>query len=163
MVMGWNSSRFFNLTGATYDLEGDGNNIANDNQGCCAPPIFVNSGLVRKSSGLGMAVIGVVPGYIGLAFDNSGGTVEVNSGTLVLNGGGSSVDGTFNVSAGAVLDLTGGGGPTWSGLLTGSGAGQVQFNSGSITSPGLTLNFPDGLFHWTGGVWVGTVTNFPAC
>jgi len=50
----------------------------------------------------------------------------VDSGTLSLGTSGISVGGTFIVASGAVLDLTGGKGPTWSGLVTGSGAGTVS-------------------------------------
>jgi hypothetical protein len=38
----------------------------------------------------------------------------VDSGTLVLGGGGSSSNGTFNVADGAVVDLTGGANSDWS-------------------------------------------------
>jgi len=109
--------------------------------------------LLRKSGGSGTSIIGV-------PFDNSDGTIEVDSGTLSLAAGGTSASGTFNVAAGAVLDLTGGSSPTWSGLVNGSGAGTVSLNSGTVaTSPSLTLDFPDGLFQWTGGWLSGTTIN----
>ena len=127
--------------------------------GCCNGPVFNNYGLVRKSRGAGTSSIGAMAGDPNLPFNNLGGTVAVDNGTLVLNGGGSSAGGTFSVAAGAVLDVTGGSGVTWSGLMTGSGAGQVQFNGGYINASALTVNFPDGLFQWNGGLWEGTVTN----
>ena len=115
--LGWSGTAFVNLGTGTYDLEGDNDNIANDNMGCCSPPYFNNYGLIRKSSGAGTSVIGAVPGYIGLTFDNLGGTIEVDDGTLVLNGGGGSSNATVNVSAGALLDLTGGSSMTWAGQM----------------------------------------------
>jgi len=77
-----------------------------------------------------------------------------------LAGGGSSAGGTFVAAAGAAVDLTGGGSPDWSGQNTGSGPGQVQLNSGMLTAlSGLGLNFPVGLFQWTGGTLDGYFTN----
>ena len=71
---------------------------------------FDNYGLVQKSGGTGTSVLA---GYRG-TFNNYGGTIEVDSGTLVLGQGYSSSNGTFNVAAGAVCDLTGGQSPQWS-------------------------------------------------
>ena len=41
------------------------------------------------------------------------------------------------------------------GLMTGSGAGQVQLNSGTLWANGgpLTLNFPANLLQWNGGMF----------
>jgi hypothetical protein len=59
-----------------------------------------------------------------------------------------------------VLDLTGGNAPVYSGELTGSGLGQVWFDSGTIlASPALLLDFPPGLFQWNGGILQGIITN----
>jgi len=144
------STHFNNQAGGTYDIEGDGGIINSDNAWFTS---FNNSALLRKSGGSGTSIIGV-------PFDNSDGTIEVDSGTLSLAAGGTSASGTFNVAAGAVLDLTGGSSPTWSGLVNGSGAGTVSLNSGTVaTSPSLTLDFPDGLFQWTGGWLSGTTIN----
>ena len=90
---------------------------------------FYNYGLLRKSGGTGSTVMAVNDNG---NFMNYGGTIEVDSGTLVLgrSGGAGSSNGTFNVAAGAVCDLTGGESPSWSGVMTGSGAGQVQVNNG---------------------------------
>ena len=107
---------FNNEPGAVYQFATD-NVIGNDSPGNSSP-VFSNQGLVWKSGGTNYSAIGI-------AFNNQGGEVKVDSGTLYLNGGGTSSNAVFNVAAGAVLDLTGGSAPTWSGELTGSGAGQV--------------------------------------
>ena len=56
---------------------------------------------------------------------DSGATVNIQSGTYT---GGV----TFNVGQGATVDLTGGQTVTYSGTLTGSGAGTVQLSSGTV-------------------------------
>ena len=44
--------------------------------------------------------------------------------------------------------------------MTGTGNGAVEFNSGTIiASPGLTLDFPEGMFQWSGGTFQGAVVN----
>jgi hypothetical protein len=157
--LGWDGTSFQNLTGGVYELAGDGNRLADNNAGSSTPPFFSNSGLIRKSSGTGVSAIGFAPGFVSLAFNNEGGTIEVDQGVLVLNGRGTSSNGTFNVSSGAVLDLTGGASPTWAGAMTGGGAGQVQLNSGVLNGAGLMLNLPGSFFQWTGGTLAGTATN----
>jgi RHS repeat-associated protein len=99
-------------------------------------------------------------------FELTGGTVKVDSGNLVLSGFNTSTGGSFVVSQGATVDLTGGNIPTYTGTYTGSGGGQVQLNSGGINigSGGATFDFPKGMFQWTGGkiansFVVGTLTN----
>ena len=99
-------------------------------------------------------------------FNLNSGTVKVNSGNLALAGGfGTETGGTYNVASGAVLDLNGGSsGDTFTGTFTGTGAGPVQLNSGSIQigGSGATFDFPKGQFQWTGGSIAnagGTLTN----
>jgi hypothetical protein len=113
----------------------------------------VNEGLVWKSAGTNIS-------YLSPAFYNFDGTVKVDSGTLSLNGGGASTNGFFNVSAGAVLDLTGGNAPTWVGEISGGGSGQVVLASGTLSAtPSLTLDFTNQLFQWDGGTLQGVITN----
>ncbi len=135
---------FTNAAGATYDLHSDAN------VGQSGYP-FNNVGLFKKSVGTGTSTLSV-------AFNNQGGTVEVDSGTLQLpiNQTSTSTGGVFNVSAGALLDL--GDGEHFTGTYTGSGAGTVQLSTGtdpnnlySDNVTGMTLNFPGSLFQWTGG------------
>jgi hypothetical protein len=103
------------------------------------------SGVVYKTAGSLTASI--------TSFNNSGGTVEVQSGTLLLSGG-TSTGGTYNAdNPGTVLDLTDGNTQVITGTYTGSGAGTVRLSGGSLVVPvaGATFNFPAGLFQWTGG------------
>ena len=92
-------------------------------------------------------------------------TFNVGQGTtLDLTGGTYSGGAVFNVAQGAVVDLTGGQTVTYSGTLTGSGSGTVQFTTGTMTVGvgGLTLDFPGSMFQWTGGgleASGGNVTN----
>ena len=96
----------------------------------------------------------------------SGGTT-INVGadaTLDILGGTYTGGVTFNVGQGALVDLTSGLTVTYGGTLTGSGSGTVLFSSGqlNVALGGLTLNFPESMFQWTGGVIdssAGDVTN----
>jgi RHS repeat-associated protein len=121
-------------------------------------PTFTNTGTITKSSGAGLN------STIGITFNNTGGTITVNSGQLTLDSGTSS-GGTYNAAANSVLDLTGGGTQNYTGTFTGSGAGAVRLSSGTInfTLTNATFNFPAGLFQWTGGTITGlsgsTLTN----
>jgi hypothetical protein len=142
-----NEDTIVNSTNGTYDFAGDGaistgyNNLAT----------FINEGTLLKSSGVNTSSVSIY-------FENEGGTIEVDSGTLALPGAvPTSTDGTFIVATNATL-LAGG---NWTGEITGSGAGQVVLSSGSFNaSPSLILNFPDDLFQWTGGnLSGGIVTN----
>ncbi len=136
---------FTNAVTGTYDLQSD----ANLGQSGYA---FNNVGLFKKSGGTGTSTLSV-------AFNNQGGTVEVDSGTLQFplnTGGNQSTGGTFNVAAGAVLDL--GDGQNFIGTYTGTGAGTVRLSTGtdpnnlySDNQTGVTFDFPGNLFQWTGG------------
>src|ERR1019366_242273 len=152
LVGGFNQNVYFNNEpGAIYQFAAD-NVIGNEYPGNSSP-VFTNQGLVWKSGGTNYSAIGIT-------FNNQGGMVKVDSGTLYLNGGGTSSNGVFNVASGAVLDLTGGSGPTWSGRLTGSGSGTLSLADGSITAnPSLTLDFTNNLFQWDGGTLQGVITN----
>src|SRR6266852_7109390 len=110
-----------------------------------APPAFNNTGAFLKSAGSGIANVA------GVAFNNSG-TVAVQSGTLSLNGGGSS-GGSYTVDSSGTLGF--GGDHTLSGNL--SGDGRVRFSSGSSNLSGaynlagstevtrVTVNFNPGM------------------
>src|ERR1035438_4043860 len=152
LVGGYNQNVYFNNEpGAAYQFATD-NVIGNDYPGNSGP-VFLNQGLLWKSSGTNYSGIQI-------AFNNQGGVIQVDSGTLYLSGGGTSSNGVFNVASGAVLDLTGGSGPTWSGEITGSGSGSVALANGSITgNPNLILSFPPNLFQWDGGTLRGVITN----
>jgi hypothetical protein len=147
---GGGTTAFNNLAGATFQFLTDSSVFQNT---CCGTLDFNNQGLLWKSGGSNNTTVSV-------SFNNSGGTIRVDTGKLTLSGGGSSSNGTFTVAGGAVLDLTGGSRPTWVGQMTGSGAGNVVLSSGTILAqPNLNLNFPSSLFEWNGGTFAGAVSN----
>ncbi len=88
------------------------------------------------------SVIEVLGGKLGLA----------KSGTLTVPSTGA----TFDVGAGTVLDLAQGD-AYLIGTFTGTGAGRIELSRGTIRADdgpggtGLTFDFPEELFHWTGG------------
>ena len=145
------SGTFFNnLPGATYQLSTD-SSVTPVN--CCGTFQFNNQGLFWKSGGTNVSTVGVV-------FNDSGGEIRVDSGELVFNAGGSSSDGNFDVASGASLDLTGGNNPSWTGTMGGSGGGQVLLSSGTVNGAGgLTLEFTNDMFQWSGGSLSGAITN----
>src|SRR5208337_802052 len=61
-----------------------------------------------------------------------GATFNIAEGDTVNLSSGTYVGAVFNVAQGATVDLTGGQTVTYSGTLTGSGSGTVQFSSGTL-------------------------------
>jgi hypothetical protein len=119
---------------------------------------LVNAGLLEQTGGAGTSTISSW-------FANSG-AITVSTGTLALaSSGGTNTGGTFTVSAGATLDLTGGTTVWYQGNYTGSGAGTVRLASGAlaVTKSGASFALPGSLFQWTGGTIdissTGTFTN----
>ncbi len=112
-------------------------------------PTFINEagGTLRKSGGSGASTFSG-----NIAFNNAGGTVDNQTGTLSLIGG-TSQGGNFKAAANTLLDLNGADNTTFTGTFTGSGAGTVRISGGTITigAAGATFNFPSGLLQWTGG------------
>lgn len=142
---------FNNQSGGTIDFQGDAALAG------VAP--LVNSGLLKKSAGTGWSP--VFP-----QFENFGGTVEVDSGTLAvgLNQNDSISNATFVVHNGATFDLSiSNQTTTVGGVLTGSGGGTVFMNNGSVVArDATTLDFPGSMFQWAGGLLGGensTLTN----
>jgi hypothetical protein len=118
-----------------------------------------NSGLLRKSSGVGTSTVSTT-------FFNSNGTIEAQSGTLKLRSQGRLVfDGNLKASVGAKLDLTGGVTVNYRGSFVGSGGGMIAVTGGvlAVDAAGVTFNLPGSLLQWTGGAIDvssgGTVTN----
>ena len=136
----------------TYQFAADSNIL----YGSFAPNSFVNTaaGIVKKIASTGTSSIEV-------PFDNQGGTVDAESGTLTLADGGTSTGGTYIANGTGVVDLTGGSSPTFTGTYTGSGTGHVQLASGTLNigGSGATFNFPSGLLVWTAAGLSGTLTN----
>jgi hypothetical protein len=131
--------------GSNYDFKADSGIV----QGGGAGGIVNNMGTITKSAGVNTSTISA-------SFNNLGGTLDVQSGTLTLApAGGASNGGTFIVASGAALDLTGGQTVDYAGTYSGSGSGQVELNNGTFDvvggSAGASLNFPSGLFRWSGG------------
>ena len=143
----WGANAFMtNDANGTYDIRSDGTvNNGGD---------IENYGTFKKTAGTGISMLfGNNDGNDGY-FNIYGGTVEVDSGTLMLGRCNNCSGATFTVAVGAVLDLNSGGiFGNYFGTYTGTGAGQVQINGGqiSIVSPGATFNFDGDLFQWIGG------------
>jgi hypothetical protein len=121
-----------------------------------APSNFNNSGTLSKTGDTNAASIQI-------GFNNNSGTVAARTGTLNLSGG-TSTGGIYTADSGAYMNFTGGGTQNLSGALSGTGAGTIDFNSGTlnIMPAGATFTFDPGVFTWTGGTLTGpnaTLTN----
>ncbi|MGA2496664.1 MAG: hypothetical protein ABSH20_02925, partial [Tepidisphaeraceae bacterium] len=139
-----------NAASAIYDFQSDGAVITNGGTNA-----FTNVGTLQKSAGTGTTALSA-PFY-----NDAAGIINVQTGAITLDAGGSSAGGTFNVATGAVLDLTGGSTQNFTGTYTGSGGGTVQLASGRLNiSGGATFNFATGYFNWSGGFFgSGTLNN----
>ena len=142
---------FNNQSDGIIDLQGDASLVG-------TAPLF-NTGLLKKSAGTGWSSI--FP-----QFQNFGGTVEVDSGTLAvsLTSNNTISNATFIVQSGATFDLSISNNNTLlGGVLTGSGGGTVFMNNGSaVARYATTLDFPGSMFQWAGGLLGGensTLTN----
>ena len=119
---------FTNRNGATFNSAFDG--LMANRSGA---NYFINQGIFTKSAGTGTTSINIV-------FDNSG-TVNVDSGTLALNGGGIH-SGSLVVPAGKGLSFSGGT-HVWNSGTSFSGAGTVSQSNGTITvNSNVTLSGP---------------------
>jgi hypothetical protein len=152
-LRGGQGAVFNNLSGATFDIQSDlgvGGGLGGD------PLSFNNAGTVVKSAGTETSTWDVL-------FNNSGGSITVQSGTLLLRGGGTSNGGTFDIAAGAALDIGYGTSVhALSGTFSGSGAGVVGLTGGTfaVADEGAVLDFPNGGVRWTqGSIGGGTLTN----
>ncbi|MCR9294671.1 MAG: hypothetical protein NXI32_18290, partial [bacterium] len=153
------ATQFNNLVDATFDVQSD------DSFGLSATGTFNNAGTLLKSAGTGFS--GFYPAL------NNTGTVQVQSGTLLLIDGGTS-NGSFQIDTAGILrlsngtlvlndgwDVTGAG----NFLITG-GTLDVSANGhvDNLTLSGSSSTFltgagdvtVDGLFTWTGGRLQGT-------
>jgi hypothetical protein len=122
-----------------YDFGGDGGfRWWSGDQG-----VFNNSGTVRKSAGTDLSSMS--EGGSAILFNNAAaGVIEVQTGTLMLNGGGSSAGGTFIVALNAVLGFDGGT-HALAGTYTGSGAGTVRLATTIAGDDTTNFNFPAGV------------------
>jgi large repetitive protein len=118
-----------NLSGASFNVAGDGAALVNFNAGS-----FVNNAgaFFRKTAGTGTSTVE-------WAFNNSG-TVDVQTGTLALNGGGA-LGGSVTVAGGATLGFTAGAFTLQNGLSA-TGAGQVAVTTTNLPlAGGATATF----------------------
>src|SRR5262245_39704055 len=86
---------------------------------------FNNTGTLTKSPGAGSTTVNI-------PFNNSG-TVNVNSGTLVLNEGGIGTGGSFVLAAGKTLRFAGGTHELTAGAVMGAGVVVVQCRGETVT------------------------------
>jgi hypothetical protein len=112
---------FNNVSGATFDVQSDATFNA------LGTSAFNNAGTFTKSIGTGAT-------HVQPAFNNSG-SVDVKSGTLSLDGGGTST-GAFTSEGGASLDFGGGTHDLSSPTSSISGAGTVGFTGANVTIGG---------------------------
>ncbi len=139
-----------NQAGAVFTLSGDYDMHVVIAPLTSTPKLLTNSGIIRHGAGLGAAVFGVPINNL------TGGLLDVQAGSVVFTGGGTGAGGTFNVNAGALIDLTGGQLPAYFGTYTATGQGHIIVASGMLTANGATFNFPPGMFQWTGGTIQGS-------
>ncbi|HJT36519.1 MAG TPA: hypothetical protein VJ783_31135, partial [Pirellulales bacterium] len=119
----WNTGSVFNNeSGATFDMQSDAN------YNVFGASTFNNAGTFTKS-------IGTAATHVNPAFNNSG-SVDVKSGTLSLDGGGTS-SGSFTVETGAALDFGGGTHDLSASTTSITGAGTVGFTGATTIIGGI--------------------------
>ena len=116
-----NGSTFVNQTGASLDIQGNDLSWYSDS----TATTFNNAGTLTESRGTGTTTIYAI-------FNNSG-SVDVQSGTLSLQGGGTQ-SGSFSISVGATLGFDGSTTFTMSSTASVSGAGTAEFGGSATTT-----------------------------
>ena len=119
--------------------------------------MFVNNGSVIKNTTTGTSFFAVGIGYGGVAFNNNG-SVNIQNGNLSLGDGGDSLNGSFTVAAGSVVDFTNG-----LFFVNGnqalSGGGMERVSGGTVTFNNSTDTLGGGnMFAITSGALGGTNT-----
>ena len=127
---GWyfaNGAVLSNEAGATFDIRSDVSirDLTREGGGGAASTID-NAGTLQKTAGAGLTTVWPIV--------NNSGTVQAGSGTLSLNGGGTS-SGSFSAADGATLSF-GGGTQTLGAAAQVSGAGTIGFSDGITTLAG---------------------------
>ena len=124
---------------------------------------ITNDGTIEKTAGSGAF------SDSGSTFQNDGGTINVQSGSFLFfppahqnSGPGTSTGGTFDVSAGATLGISGIG--TLTGAYTGTGGGKVLIDGNgelAIGAAGASFDLAAGMLQWVAGdiTGPGTLTN----
>jgi hypothetical protein len=157
----------------------DGSNFQSYGPAYGSTSSVTNTGTIQKIAGTGTATVSA-------SVDNTGGTINVQSGAISLSGGGT-IAGTLTASAGAAINFSGGayilgtstingagtisltggtlalsGTPDLTGLnLTGGTVSGDFSQAGNFSIAGITLSgnvAVGGNFNLTGGTLTGTVT-----
>jgi hypothetical protein len=138
-----------NLGGATYDIRSDGGFFYNGGS-----PQFNNSGTINRNTTTGTSLFG-------LALANTG-AVNVQTGLLSFDRGGSATSGTFSVSSGATLRFGGLSFALDSGSSI-SGAGVVETSGGASVTQSGSYNVSGGTSASGGSLALtGTVSSLGA-
>jgi RHS repeat-associated protein len=166
---------FLNDTTGVIDLTSDAG-LQQVGDGAGGSFYLTNKGLIEKTGGTGTSSIGTAAtstaGSVGIGFEDEGGTISAQTGTIDFPTGSAFENTTFTAAGGATISLddadgTGNGvGYYFAGTLTGSGAGTLVFaGNGAVTagpydgsfSPtaGAILNFPAGFAQVTGMLFQG--------
>jgi RHS repeat-associated protein len=136
-----NSATFDNLAGATFTIAGDVPLVAYGT----APVAFNNAGTLIRTGGTATGAAS----FSGIALNNTG-SVQVQSGTLDLAGGGDST-GSFTLAAGATLTFDTGGTQTLEAASRVNGSGTVLFEGGTVNVGGTYDLGAAGNTHFTFG------------
>ena len=128
-------AEFFNFTGGT------------------PLPLFVNNGSFTKTNSTGTTDFDPANG--GVAFNNQG-TLNSQSGSITLGGGGVSQNAVFNAAPGSEVDLTGGTHNFGAGLTFASGL--TRLTAGSLNFAGTNALANGAAFEVAGGNVTGTNT-----
>ncbi len=142
-----NSAVFDNQGLFEFISDGDFNGSSN------ASGTFLNSGTVLKHTGTN------VSNFSGFwDFQNLGGTIDVQSGTIWFSGPSTFDGGTYSVADGATIDFKNS--HTFKGTLSGEPLGDIIFSTGTIEidPAGATLDIGGSGFRWSGGTVTGEGT-----
>ena len=144
-IYSYYNSGVYNLAGATFNI------LSNGYDGEYGA--FNNAGLVLKYPGAGTT-------QVYWTFNNTG-TVDVRTGSLILDGAiqSSNMPGTYLVEAGASLTLGGGGYLT--GEFTAEGGGVMNFTGGTFTNTTTTLLDGVGVYNLNGATYNVLSTTSP--
>lgn len=114
---------------------------------------FVNTstGVFRKSGGTDITSFN-----IWWVFNNDGGTIETQSGTLQFNCDGTFINGIYNAASGSLISFSSFA-QTIKGTLSGSPSGDIRLEGSTISvdSSGATLDFQGNGFQWSRGTFTG--------
>ena len=112
---------------------------------------LINTGTLRKSGGSDITSFN-----LWWVFNNEGGIIDVQSGTLRFDCNGTFINGSYNADSGALLSFASLA-QTIKGTLSGSPSGDVKLAGStiSIDSSGATLDFQGSGFQWSRGTFTG--------